>query len=207
MAIDSIVRLTRILLLGVLLAVSLFAVARADVITGGNDVITGGNVRVSFNGSMSPRSLPRSRLQPISVRVRGAVEPVGDHRPPALRKFVIAFNRHARLTTRGYPTCTRRQLRATTTRRALAVCGKALVGSGHFSAHIDIPDQSPFPAAGRALLFNGMVHGRPVLFGHVYGPRPVQTTEVMAFVVGRSRQADFGVTLTATMPEVGDDWG
>ena len=87
------------------------------------------------------------------------------------------------------------------------MCGKALVGSGHFSAHIDIPDQSPFPAAGRALLFNGMVHGRPVLFGHVYGPRPVQTTEVMAFVVGRSRQADFGVTLTATMPEVGDDWG
>jgi len=200
-------RLARVTLLSCSLAVSVFGVAKADVITGGDGVITGGNVRVDFNGSMSPRSLPRTQPEPISVRVRGAVQPVGENRPPALRKLVIAINSHARLTTRGYPTCTRRKLRATTTRQALAVCGKALVGDGHFAAHIDIPDQSPFPSSGRALLFNGRVHGRPVLFGHVYGARPVRTTEVMSFVVGRSRQSEFGITLTAKMPEVGDEWG
>jgi hypothetical protein len=184
-----------------------FAIAKADVITGGDDVITGGNVRVDFNGSMSPRTLLRARPQPISVRVRGAVKPVGENRPPALEKIVIEFNRHARLTTRGYPTCRQRSLRATTTRQALAVCGDALVGSGHFEAHIDIPDQAPFPASGRALIFNGEFHGRPALLGHVYGPRPQQTTEVVPFILGRSRQATFGTTLSARMPEVGADWG
>ena len=82
-----------------------------------------------------------------------------------------------------------------------------MVGSGHFSAHIDIPDQAPFPASGRALLFNGEFHGRPALLGHVYGPRPQQTTEVVPFILGRSRQAIFGTTLTATLPQVGDEWG
>ena len=57
---DSVVRLARITLLACSLALSVFAIARADVITGGDDVITGGNVRVDFNGSMSPRTLPRT---------------------------------------------------------------------------------------------------------------------------------------------------
>jgi hypothetical protein len=192
---------SRILLAAALISLPILGVAHADV-------IAGGNAKVTFTGTMAPSTLPRAMPQPISVEVHGRVRPVENRRPPALRKFVIAFTRHARVTTHGLPTCQRDLLHARTTKQALAICRDALVGTGRFTAHIDVPDQAPFPSSGRVLAFNTTFHGRPALVGHVYGRKPVPTIEVLPLVFGHTPKGAFGLTVSAIMPDVGDDeWG
>lgn len=171
------------------------------------EVITGGNYRISFSGSMTPAKLPRVGSQPISVSVRGAVQPLPGSPSPALREFTVAINRHARLSLRGLPVCSRRQIVGNSTSQALASCRDALVGSGSFSAHIDLPEQAPFPAAGRLLVFNSRYRGHRALLGHVFGRQPVPTAIDMYFRLHREQKGPFGLTLTATLPEVGEEWG
>jgi hypothetical protein len=170
-------------------------------------VVSGGNVRVSFRGWINPRSLPRSEPAPIALHVAGTVEPIGGLRPAALESVTVEINRHGVVTTRGLPTCSGRRLQSTTTDQALAICRDALVGRGHFTSHIDIPEQAPFPATGRVLAFNAVVNGRPALLAHVYGRRPVPTSQVLPMPFRRQGRGAFGSTLTVEMPEIGPDWG
>jgi hypothetical protein len=183
-----------------LLFLCLIGAARADV-------VNGGRYRVSFTGEVRPNLLPRHDLQPITVSVRGAVTPLPGNRPAPLSRFEVAFNRHAHLFTKGLPICPRGRLAASTTREALKHCPEALVGTGHFFAHIDLPEQAPFPSRGRTLLFNSSFHGHPALLAQVYGRQPVPTTQVLPFAITHSRRRGFDVTLAATMPQVGEDWG
>src|SRR4051812_13550918 len=171
------------------------------------EVITGGNYRISFSGSMTPAKLPRVGSQPISVSVRGAVQPLPGSPSPALREFTVSINRHARLSLHGLPLCSRRRITGNSTSQALASCRDALVGSGHFSAHIDLPEQAPFPAVGRLLVFNSRYRGHRALLGHVFGSQPVPTAIDMYFRLRREHKGPFGLTLTATLPEVGEEWG
>jgi hypothetical protein len=171
------------------------------------EVISGGNYRVSFSGSMTPAKLPRVGSQPISVSVRGAVQQLAGPRSPALREFTVAINRHARLSLSGLPVCPQRLVTGDSTSQALTHCRGALVGSGNFTAHIDLPEQAPFPAAGRLLVFNSRYHGHRVLLGHIYGSQPVPTALNMYFRLGSERKGPFGLTLTATVPDVGEEWG
>jgi hypothetical protein len=171
------------------------------------EVVTGGNFRISFSGSMTPAKLPRAGSQPISVSVRGAVQQLPGPRSPALREFTVAINRHAHLSLRGLPVCARRQIVGDSTSQALAKCRDALVGSGHFTAHIDVPEQAPFPAAGRLLVFNTHYRGHSALLGHVFGRQPIPTAIDVYFRVHQERKGPFGLTLTTTLPKVGEEWG
>jgi hypothetical protein len=171
------------------------------------DVVDGGRYRVSFSGTVDPNLLPRHTPYPIAVGVRGAVAPLPGNRPPQLAGFEVAFNRHARLFTKGLPNCPSRRLEALSSHGALEACRTALVGSGHFEAHVDIPDQAPLPARGRALLFKSSFHGRPALLAHVYGEKPVPVSQTLVMRVTHSRRPGFDVTLSATLPQVGEDWG
>lgn len=171
------------------------------------EVITGGNYRISFSGSMTPAKLPRVGSQPISVSVKGAIRQLAGHPPPALREFTVAINRHAHLSLRGLPVCPRSLLKSESTSNALARCRGSLVGSGRFTAHIDLPEQTPFPSSGQLLVFNSSYRGRRALLGHVYGPRPVPTAFDMYFRLHQERKGPFGLTLTATLPNVGEEWG
>lgn len=171
------------------------------------EVITGGNYRVSFSGSMAPAKLPRVGSQPISVSVSGAVQQLAGTPSPPLREFTVAINRHAHLFLSGLPVCPQRLLTGDSTSQALTHCRDALVGSGEFTAHIDLPEQAPFPAAGRLLIFNSRYHGHRALLGHVYGSQPVPTALDMYFRLGSERKGPFGLTFTATIPDVGEEWG
>jgi len=171
------------------------------------EVITGGNARVSFHGAITPHVLPRAGTAPVTLEVAGAVKPIGDARPAGILRVEIAINRHGVVATRGLPVCPRRRLLSSSTAQALAACRGALVGSGHFSAHIDIPEQSPFPAAGRMLAFNARIDGRRALLAHVYGIKPVPNAEVLPMTIRRESDGQFGSTLTVRMPDVGNDWG
>jgi hypothetical protein len=192
------------LLRGALLvaAISLLGVALA-----GAEVIGGDNVRVTFRASITPRTLPRTGSAPIALHVSAKVTPVGGRRPEALRKVTVEVNRHAVATTRGLPFCPWSRLISENSKRALAICGDSLIGTGHFSSHIDIPEQAPFPAEGRMLAFKSERNGKPAIAVHVYGRSPVPTSEVLPMTFSRRGEGNFGPIVTVPMPDVGNDWG
>lgn len=188
------------LLVGIALF-SLLGVAQADV-------ISGGNVQVSFSGGITPKTLPRSELAPIALHISGTVTPVEEGlRPKALNRLTVEVNRHAVATTRGLPVCPWHKLRSTTTHRALAICRNALIGRGHFSSHIDIPEQAPFPAEGRLLAFNSSRNGKPAVAAHVFGRDPAPTSEVLPLTLTRRGQGNFGPIVSVRMPDIGNEWG
>jgi hypothetical protein len=190
----------RISALVVAVLLALLGVAQAEV-------VGGGNVRVSFRGWISPRTLPRAEPAPIALHIAGTVEPVGGRRPERLESVSVEINRHGVVTTRGLPTCPWRQLQSRTSRQALAICRDALVGTGSFTSHVDIPEQAPFPAAGRMLAFNTMLHGHPSLAAHVFGTKPVPISQVLPMSFRRTAHDAFGSTLDVEMPRIGPDWG
>lgn len=193
-----------------LLLTPLLAIAALLVIGGrpaSAEVISGGNFRVAFSGRITPARLPRVGSSPISVGVSGAVQELPGPPPPALREFVVSINRHAHLSLRGLPTCSRHLIKGDSTSQALARCRDALLGTGDFTAHISLPEAAPFPAAGRLLVFNARYHGHRALLGHIYGRRPLPTALDMYFRLRTEPEGPFGVTLAATMPEVGEEWG
>lgn len=165
------------------------------------------NLLITAHGGVVPRTLPRHGLAPVHIKVAGQISTTDGRPPPRLLSFSLEVNRHGRLFARGLPVCRRSELLDATTRRALRECRSALVGRGHVSAHIDLPDQAPFPAEGTLLAFNARIHGHRAVLGHVYGLDPIATTAVVPFVVGRSHGGPFGPRITALLPSVASDWG
>jgi hypothetical protein len=166
-----------------------------------------GNLRISFDGSFSPRSLPRDRPAPVSVSVEGSIETTDGSHPPAVRRIEIALNRNGHLSTVGLPICTSPLLQSTSTQTALEHCRPALVGRGHFGADVKFPSQNPFPAHGTILAFNGKQGGEPALLLHLYGTTPVQATFVLPLKISRNGKGQFGTVLAANIPTLAGGLG
>jgi hypothetical protein len=163
-------------------------------------------VRVSVTGKLRPTALPRRGRMPIKVIFGGQISTANAGQPPKLTKLTIEINRNGHLDTRGLPRCRLRSIKPSTNREALDACRSSLVGEGSFSANVRFPDQSPFPSNGKVFAFNGTMHGRPVIFAHIYGTRPVPTSYVLSFRIGH-RSGTYGTVLEATFPEVTGEWG
>jgi hypothetical protein len=177
------------------------------VAAAGAEVVQRGDLRVYFKGGIAPKALPRSGEAPVTVSVGGHVVTTDGAQPPQLRTISIAINRHGRLDYRGLPLCRYRQLVAASTRGALASCRRALVGTGSFHAKVALPEQSPFPSGGEVLAFNGIRHGRHVVFAHVYGPEPAPQSQVLTFEIHRRRSGGYRTLLSARLPRVAAKWG
>ena len=160
-----------------------------------------GNLRVSFNGRLSPKRLPRQGTSPVTVSIGGRLHTTDGSEPPQLRRIEIAINRHGKLDYRGLPACRLEEIQPSTNQEALAACRQAKVGEGRFYASVAIPGQAPFPARGKLIAFNGTEHGRPVIFAHVYGDDPVPTSYTLPLVIGKTK-GTFATTLSATLPGV-----
>ena len=159
-----------------------------------------GNLRISFNGGFAPHSLPRDRLAPITVHVKGAISTTDGSHPPALSRIEVALNRNGKLTTEGLPTCTSARLQSTSSQEALARCGPSLVGRGQFGADVQFPAAAAVPAAGRLLAFYGTRHGKPTLLLHLYGTAPVRATFVLPLQLLTPGKGKFGTVLAARIP-------
>jgi hypothetical protein len=192
----------RFALIGLLLAtvLSAAAVARGDL--GKNE-----NLLVAFNGRILPHSLPRDRDAPVRVSLDGQVKTTDGSKPPQLRRMSIEVNRYGHLSTVGLPTCRPGELESTSPELAMARCGPALVGHGHFGAHLEFPEKAPFPAEGTMLAFNGRAHGRPAIFLHIHGSNPAEITVVLTFEIRHRRSGKFGTVFTAKIPRIAADLG
>jgi hypothetical protein len=190
---------------GVVAVVALAAPALATAAADG--VFGGANVRATFKGWVTPRALPRDRLEPIALHLSGHLRTVDGELPPPVRSITIAINRQGKVSTAGLPTCRRGEITARRTAGALRRCEDALIGRGTFEAHIRIPTSAPFPAFGRVLAFNGIEDGRRVIHAHIFGTDPLPTSEVLTLRFQRPASGTFGTELTMTLPEIGDEWG
>jgi len=185
--------------------IALVAVAVAATATAATVQV--GGLRLSANGQIVPYELPRHEKAPIAVFIAGHVDTVDGSVPPQLQRMVIKVNRHGELRSQGLPTCTIEQLHPTSTEKALANCGDALVGSGRFWASVIFPDQRPYPTRGRLLVFNGKQNGKPVLFAHIYTVDPFNTSFVITFQIKHVDDGQFGTELVAAFPQSLGEWG
>lgn len=178
---------------------SVMAAALLATVASG-ELIQNGNLRVSFNGTFSPRDLPRDRPAPVEVEVEGSISTTDDSRPPVLTKVEIGINRNGLISTRGLPICQASQLQSTTTAQALERCGPAKVGSGRFAGRIDFSGVDPVPARGRILVFNGRAQGKRALLLQLYSGAPVEITFVVPLKLEDRSDGKFGTVLSAKLP-------
>jgi hypothetical protein len=163
-------------------------------------------VRVSFDGKLTPHALPRRGAAPVGIAVGVTIVATGDSASPQLRKIAIAINRNGRFNTQGLPVCHLDDIQPSTTANALAACRSSLVGEGHFSANVKLPEQSPFPSAGKILAFNGRLRGKPAIFAHIYGTEPAPTSTVLPFLI-KGAHGTYGTVLEASLPQATGSWG
>jgi hypothetical protein len=192
--------LRRLATLVLLLAATgaLAAVARAEV-------IQSGDVRINFSADFSPRSLPREQPAPITVEVGGKISTADGSHPPPLRQLRVELNSAGRIETRGLPACTAPLLQSTSSELALAHCRPALVGTGTFQAQLQFSG-APIIVNGRALVFNGLVHGRAGMLIHIYIAAPVRVTLVIPLAITRPG-GRFGTVLTTNVPSLAGGFG
>jgi hypothetical protein len=167
------------------------------------------NLRVSVEGALAPKRLPRKGSAPISVSIGWEIATVDGSPPPDLKKLRIEINREGHFETEGLPSCPYAKIQPATTKRALSNCRPALVGRGSFSANISLKGQEgeSYTAKGQLLVFNGEEKGKPVLFGQIYSASPFATSFVIVFKVSKIRKGDYGTALTAVLPASLRSWG
>lgn len=165
------------------------------------EVVQRGGLRVSFNGRLTPKALPREEAAPVRVAVDAKIRSTDGGAPPQLRQIAIEINRYGHFNPRGLPICRLREIEPSTTANALAACRRSLVGEGRFSAKIRLAQQAPFPSGGKVLAFNGTLHGRPAILAHVYGTDPIPTSFTLPFAIEPAK-GTFGTVLRASLPEV-----
>jgi len=170
------------------------------------DVTQQGTLRVAFGGHLSPTRLPRTGLAPVAVALSGDITTTDHSKPPQLSAITMAINRHGRLNPTGLPRCHYHQIQPASTGEARAACADALVGTGTFRANVALPDQSPFPSDGKVLAFNGVLHGHPVIYAHIYGTKPVPISQLITFRINRI-EGTYRVVLSAQLPQVAAEWG
>jgi hypothetical protein len=186
------------------LAAALFLAAAA---LASATVIQQGTLRISITTQLQPYKLPRIGTAPIAVFIAGHIASTTGGTPPQLQKMDIKINRHGRLDFEGLPACRLRQIQPGTNERALANCGRALVGSGHFWASVVFDEARAYHTTGRLLVFNGTRAGKPVLFAHIFTTIPFPSSFVVTFAIHKIHDGPYGTELSASLPQALGDWG
>lgn len=189
----------RLLTATLLLALGLAAVARAELVPEGNLLVT-------FDGGISPRTLPRNEAAPVAVSIDTSFKTSdGSDPPPQLRSVSIGINRGGKIYDRGLPTCKVRKIQPATIGAARRICGGAIVGSGHVGVRVELPNQAPFDFSGPMLVFNAeRSGGKRRLLAQVYGVRP-PSAFVLTFKILK-RKGTFGNVIETTLPETARKW-
>jgi hypothetical protein len=162
------------------------------------EVVQKGDVRVNFEGELTPKALPRTGQAPVHVSVGAKITALKESEPLRLKRISIAINSAGHFSPGVLPTCTVRDIQPSTTANALKACGPSLVGTGSFSAKILLSQQAAFPAGGKLYAFNGIYEGHPAILAHVYGSEPVPTSFTLPFVL-TSRKGELGTVLSASL--------
>jgi hypothetical protein len=150
--------------------------------------------------------LPRKAAVPVAVRVAGDVKSAtGDDQLPQLRTIAVAINRQGRLFDKGLPTCHVSTIQPATEAEARAACGGALVGSGHVTVQVHVPNQPTFAIRAKLLAFNGpRQHGHKLILAQAYARNPPGAF-ILTFRLSQHGGV-FGVVMSTTLPKNAQNW-
>lgn len=164
-----------------------------------------GNLLVALRGHISPLELSRQALEPVHLSLAAGLRTVDGTLLPRVKRVEIGLPTQGVVSTFGLPTCNVRRLRNATTKRALAVCGDALVGHGTVEAAVVIPGQGAFRIDADLLAFNGpRKDGHRLLLMHAYARQP-PTVVVLPFKFER-HHGRLGLTIGADLPAALGPW-
>jgi hypothetical protein len=165
-----------------------------------------GPITVTFNGTISPRSLPRTGTAPVGVQMGGKIKTEEPSNPPILDRIILDINRNGVLKPDGLPRCQLSKLKSISSAGAKRACGDALVGKGSVTSRVSLPGQGAFASIGQLLAFNGRRHGRPAIFAQVASGAPLPLTYVIVFEVKKGK-GTFGTSLVGTLPPIASSYG
>jgi hypothetical protein len=158
---------------------------------------------VGDNGGISPTKLPKHGGAPATARIIGEVTTRDGSHPPALQDLEAEIDHTIVVDAVGIPTCSTKQLEATSSATAKKVCGDAIVGSGTAEVEVAFPEQKPFRSTGPLLLFNNGVHGATTsVLLHAYVDVPAPTAVIVKAKVTRIHHGRFGLRLQAHVPVI-----
>jgi hypothetical protein len=161
------------------------------------------NLCVGDNGGISPTKLPKHGGAPVTARLIGDIATRDGTHPPALQQLEADVDRTIKVDAVGLPTCSEKQLEATSSATARKVCGDAIIGSGSAEVEVAFPEQKPFRSTGPLLLFNSGVHGATTNFLlHAYVDVPAPTAVIVKAKVTRIHNGRYGLHLEAHIPKV-----
>jgi hypothetical protein len=197
-------RLITTLALGAALAVAVAGIATAEKPT----VVQAGNLKLTLNGSFSPKALPKSKPAPITLNVSGKIETTDGKHPPALKEVVVETDKNGSIDVKGLPVCTSGKLQAQDTSHAEAICKKAIIGSGITNVEVEFPEQAPFIAKSKLLAFNGGTSGgKTTIFIHAYLSSPVSAAVVTTVKISKVHNGRYGTKSIASIPKIAGGYG
>jgi hypothetical protein len=168
---------------------------------------------VDISGSITPNTLPKHTLAPVSLRVQGQISVSELSHPSALREATIELEPDVSIDAEGLAACRARTLRGHDVADARRICRKSIVGSGSARFGIGSPAPSPPPPSGEAqstvsselTLYNGGVaNGTTTLFVHGYISSPTPVPLVMVVKINRKGK---GLHAVAKLPRIAEGQG
>jgi hypothetical protein len=166
-------------------------------------VVQVGNLRLTINGGVTPKALPKKEMAPITLNVSGKIESVDGAHPPALKEVIVDTDRNGTIDARGVPTCKQGQLEATTSVTAEKTCKPAIVGMGTTDVEVEFAEQAPIPIESKLLAFNGGTKGgTTTIFVHAYLTTPIAAAIVTTVKISKEHKGRYGTHSVASVPKI-----
>ncbi len=192
--------------LGTLLLATTIAVVSAALADAAGEkpiVVRAGDLILTFNGSATPKALPKFKLAPLSLHASGQIATVDGSQPPALKEFILDTGKTGAIETKGVPTCRVAELEATSTETAERACPGAIVGKGNAEVRVEFPESTPFDASGPLVIFNGGTKaGKTLMLIHAYINVPAPTALVTEVTTTKEHQGVYRLHTVASIPVV-----
>jgi hypothetical protein len=145
-----------------------------------------GNLIITFGGTTSPSSMPKTKYVPITSNIFGKITTSDGTHPSAFREAIVDFDKDLKINVKGYPACKGGQLEARDTKAAMKVCGSTVLGNGIAHVEIAFPEQKPIVVTSPITIFNGGEKGGKVtLYIHVFITVPAPTAIVTTVTISR----------------------
>jgi hypothetical protein len=166
-------------------------------------VVQTGNLKLTINGGVTPKALPKKTMAPITLNVQGKIETLDGKHPPALREVIVDTDKNGTIDARGVPTCKVGQLEATTTATAEKSCRSAIVGLGTTDIEVEFPEQAPLPIKSKLIAFNGGTKGgTTTIYIHAYLTSPVTAAVVTTVKISKVKNGRYGTRSIASVPKI-----
>lgn len=165
--------------------------------------VQAGNLRLTFNGGVTPKALSRTKPEPIALNISGNISEVDGSKPPPLTEVVVDTDKNGMVDAKGVPPCKQGQLEARTTTDARQICSKAIIGTGTTDVELQEPESKPVALHSELTAFNGGEKGGvTTIYIHAFLSTPVTAAIVTTVKISKEHKGPYGTRSVATIPKI-----